>query len=88
MADKTPIEPEKKSPLPVVEPEIIPVPKHDVLPKDADFKDGIYNFRKTGKPFALCKHDVDGYGRTHTLKNTVDTWSGTEAEFIVAFEKA
>jgi hypothetical protein len=31
---------------------------------------------------------VDGYGRTHTLKNTEDTWSGTEQEFIVTFEKA
>lgn len=40
-----------------------------------------------GELFALCKHDPDTYGRTHSLKNTVHFWQGSEAQFQATFEK-
>lgn len=59
--------------------------------KDEDFTDGNYVMRKgdhVGEPFALCKHNPDVYGKTHTLKNNVHFWQGSEEQFRLAFEKA
>ncbi len=55
------------------------------LPDDADFKDGIYLMGD--EPYALCVHEVDGYGRTHSLKNSLHTWQGTEEQFNAAFKR-
>lgn len=40
-----------------------------------------------GEPFALCKHEPDTYGRTHSLKNSLHFWQGTEGAFQLYFEK-
>ncbi len=40
-----------------------------------------------GELFALCKHDPDTYGRTHSLKNSLHLWQGSEGQFQMYFEK-
>jgi len=80
-ADKAPL-------IPVVE-----APPPPLLAKIEDITDdkfvhGTFIHRKMQKPFALYKHAPDGYERTHTAKNSVHTWEGTEDEFNLAFEKA
>lgn len=40
-----------------------------------------------GEVFALCKHNPDVYGRTHSLKNSVHFWEGSESQFQIAFER-
>lgn len=41
-----------------------------------------------GEEFALCIHDPNSYGRTHSLKNSLHFWEGTEGQFQLQFEKA
>lgn len=40
-----------------------------------------------GESFALCQHDPDVYGRTHSLKNSLHFWEGSESQFQMYFEK-
>jgi hypothetical protein len=72
--------------------EAIPIEDHpeSSTPADHLFKDG--QFKKStgqdkGELFALCIHDADAYGFTHSLKNTVHFWQGTEKQFRENFEK-
>lgn len=41
-----------------------------------------------GEVMALCVHEPNTYGRTHTLKNNLHQWEGSEMQFQVLFEKA
>lgn len=76
---------EAKSLIPTVEVEkakdsgLDPCP----VPSDDKFTDGIYYL--DGVPFALCVHENDGYGRTHTLKNSASLWEGTAEQFNATF---
>ncbi len=80
----------KASPIPQVEKTIAAETGHDscALPKDEDFTEGVFVNQKDGNPYALCIHEADGYGRTHSLKNSTHTWQGTEVEFNASFKKA
>lgn len=41
-----------------------------------------------GEAFALCVHEPDTYGRTHSLKNSIHFWEGSLGAFERFFEKA
>lgn len=56
-------------------------------PKDEEFTDGMFKHSETGEPYALCKHEPDTYGNTHSLKNSAHFWQGREKEFRATFEK-
>lgn len=40
-----------------------------------------------GEVFALCIHPPNTYGRTHSLKNSLHYWEGSEGQFNQCFEK-
>lgn len=84
---RPPLPPLKASPIPQVEKPPLAETGFDAgaIPDDEEFTDGI--FEKDGEPFALCIHRADGYGRTHSLKNSIHTWQGTKEEFNAAFTK-
>lgn len=74
--------------IPKVESEIPAQKEQSNPPTDDKFIHGKFIHIKLNEPFALAKHDEDGYGRTRSLKNSVHFWQGTEAEFRQTFEKA
>lgn len=78
----------KVSPIPVVEkkPEVETGFDACKVPDDENFTDGLYE--KDGETYALCIHKPDGYGCTHTLKNTLHTWQGTKEQFNAEFTRA
>jgi len=76
------------NPIPKVEAPAPPLAAEENYLTDDKFTDGLYKLRKTGEPFALCKHAPNSYERTHSAKNSVHFWQGTEDEFNLAFEKA
>ena len=88
-------EPEQPpAPLPPLEASSIPQVEisleekaHDqyVTPKDEEYTGGIYMMGD--EPYALCVHEPNGAGKTHTLKNSRHFWQGTLEEFKAAFEK-
>jgi hypothetical protein len=77
----------KVSPIPVVEKTPVAESGFDAckIPDDENFTDGLYE--KDGEAYALCIHTADGYGNTHTLKNTLHTWQGTKEQFNAAFTR-
>lgn len=78
---------EKAPNIPVVEES----PVESDVPKgasDEDYKDGQFVDRETNEKFALCIHDADDYGRTHSLKNSLHFYQCTEEEFRQKFDKA
>lgn len=83
-----PLPPLKSSNIPQVEKIEEAETGHDggVNPVDDDFTDGI--FEMNGEKYALCIHEADIYGNTHTLKNSVHFWQGKEADFNTNFKKA
>ena len=85
---KPPLPPIKASPIPQVPKTTVAEVGLDAgaIPKDEDFTDGIFSL--DGEDYALCIHTADGYGRTHSLKNSVHTWQGTEVEFNATFKRA
>lgn len=85
-----PLPPLKASPIPQVDkaPESETGLDACALPPDEEFTDGVFISKIDGEQYALCKHDADGYGRTHSLKNSIHTWQGNSAEFNATFEKA
>jgi hypothetical protein len=82
-----PLPPLKASPIPQVELAVNPETGIDAgaSPKDEDFTDGI--FEMDGEKYALCIHDEDHYGRTHSCKNSVHFWQGSKEEFNASFNK-
>lgn len=87
----TPLPEIKASPIPFVAAEMIEEAKSlENAPKDEDFIDGLFVMKQgyhVGEEFALCIHEPNTYGRTHTLRNTQHQWEGTKKEFRQAFEK-
>jgi hypothetical protein len=83
---KKEIKPEP-TPIPKVEAQPAPLLKEEDYPTDDKFVHGTWIHRKTKQPFALWIHEPDVYDRTHTLKNSVSFWQGTEEQFILTFEK-
>lgn len=80
---------EKLGTLPVVElkePEANVI--SDVNPLDSDYNKGIWIHEETQEPYALAITEPNNYGRTHHLKNTAHSWSGTLEQFKLAFVKA
>lgn len=55
------------------------------FPKDEDFSHGLYVQKADKLEYALCVHEPNRYGRTHTLKNSHFVWEGTEEEFNAEF---
>lgn len=55
-------------------------------PSDDEFTDGLHTL--DGELYALCVHDPDGYGNTHTLKNNIHFWQGKEVDFNATFKRA
>lgn len=84
-----PLPPLKASPIPQVESDPVTETGIDAcaIPPDEEFTDGIYINKDDKMKYALCKHPPDGYGRTHSLKNSKKTWQGNAAEFNATFEK-
>lgn len=84
---KPPLPPITASPIPQVPKTNLPEVGLDAcqIPEDGLFVDGIYTM--DGEDYALCIHDADGAGRTHSLKNSVHTWQGTKAEFNDKFTR-
>ena len=76
-----------KSKLPVVEVKPIAEKLSPVAPTDEKYTDGIFLKRSDGEKYALCIHEEDNYGRTHSLKNTAHFWQGTKEQFQEHFEK-
>lgn len=85
-----PLPPLKASPLPQVEKKAEAETGRDAcaIPCDDEFTDGIFVNKADGEDYALCIHVADGYGRTHSCKNSQHTWQGTEDEFDATFKKA
>jgi hypothetical protein len=84
-----PLPPIIASPIPQVDsPETDPESGIDAgaAPKDEEHTDGI--FEKDGEKYALCIHDPDIYGNTHSLKNSRHFWQGKEPEFNAKFKKS
>jgi len=77
----------KVSPIPVAEKKPESESGFDAckLPDDENFTDGLYE--KDGETYALCIHPADGYGCTHSLKNTLHTWQGSKEQFNAAFTR-
>lgn len=77
----------KASPIPQIERKEAAETGHDSckLPCDEDHTHGI--FTADGEDYALCIHEPDGYGNTHTLKNSLHLWQGKEAEFNAKFSR-
>lgn len=84
---RSPLPPIKESPIPVVESANAAETGHDdcKLPEDGDFTHGLYEMNS--EKYALCIHAPDGYGNTHTLKNTLHTWQGTKEQFNASFTR-
>lgn len=86
-------EPEQpKPPLPKLTASNIPVVEASevdtgidavTVPPDEDFTEGTYYLGS--EPYALAIHAKDGYGNTHTLKNTLHLWQGNEEAFNATF---
>lgn len=82
----------KASPIPQVEavPEVSNV-SNGGAPADEDYTDGVFvmNAKATwpNEEFALCIHEPDTYGKTHSAKNSLHFWQGNEAEFDSMFKK-
>lgn len=82
-----PLPPLVASTIPQVEPpSVLPESGIDAcsFPSDDRFTDGIYEMG--GEKYALCIHEEDGYGNTHSLKNSLHTWQGKEADFNGKFK--
>ena len=77
----------KESPIPVVDIPSVAETGLDSckMPEDGDFTHGLYELN--GEKYALCIHKADGYGNTHTLKNTLHTWQGTKEQFNATFTR-
>jgi hypothetical protein len=56
-------------------------------PPDSAFTKGTYKCLKDGKKYALAVHEEDGYGNTHSLKNSSSLWQGDKQSFKENFEK-
>jgi len=56
-------------------------------PKEEDHTDGIFT-GQDGEKYALCIHDPDVYGNTHSLKNSAHFWQGKIEAFNAKFTKA
>jgi len=88
---KPPLPPLEPSLLPQVEEKVVEIPLAEGgAPKDNEFTDGIYRMKEgnhAGEDFALCIHEPDTYGKTHSAKNSLNFWQGNEKEFKSAFEK-
>ena len=80
-----PLPPLEASPIPqiVIVPEDVKV-EHST-PKDEEYTGGLWT--KDGEPYALCIHEPNEAGKTHTLKNSRHFWQGTNEEFKAAFER-
>ncbi len=77
------------SPIPQVEDVISPETGLDAcqVPPDDEFTDGVFVDSDTGEEFALCIHPKDGYGNTHSLKNSKRFWQGTVEKFNAKFKR-
>jgi len=87
VAQPSPLPPVAENPLPQVEAKPVDTSGLDAckLPDDGEFTGGI--FYDGDEPYALCVHDADGYGNTHSLKNSAHTWQGTEQQFNAKFRR-
>lgn len=56
-------------------------------PTDEMYTDGEYVQKSNGEVFALCIHEPDGYGKTHSLKNQAHTVQVNEGEFDAQFRE-
>ena len=56
-------------------------------PRDEDHDKGAFTRLSDGELYALAIHEKDTYGRTHSLKNTLHFWQGSEPEFRMQFTK-
>lgn len=54
---------------------------------DEKFTSGVWIRASDGEEYALCIHPADGYGQTHTARNTVHQWQGRAVDFNSAFTK-
>lgn len=84
-----PLPPLKASPIPQVEKTPIAENGSDPCPfiTDERFTDGIWVRASDGEDYALCIHDADGYGNTHTARNSEHQWQGKIEQFNAAFSR-
>lgn len=84
-----PLPPLKASLIPQVDKTPIATNGSDPCPYITDdrFTDGIWNRVSDGEDYALCIHDADGYGNTHTARNSEHQWQGRAADFNTAFNR-
>ncbi len=84
-----PLPPLKASPIPQVDKAPVAETGSDPCPYITDdrFTDGVFIRHSDGEQYALCIHDSDGYGQTHTARNSVHQWQGKAEQFNAAFTK-
>lgn len=83
-----PLPPPAESPLPVAESLARVADSDPAQPFDHEFTDGRF-LKRTGTPgeeYALCVHPPNAYGLTHSAKNTLHFWQGTEDQFRLEFD--
>jgi hypothetical protein len=77
------------SPIPQVEKKPVAESGSDPSPyiPDDRFVNGVWVRESDGEEYALCIHAPDGYGQTHTARNSVHQWQGGAAAFNAAFQR-
>jgi hypothetical protein len=86
---RPPLPPILASPIPLVEKVEASETGSDPCPyiPDDRFVNGIWIRESDGEEYALCIHKEDGYGQTHTARNTVHQWQGRAEQFNAAFQR-
>lgn len=86
---RPPLPPLVASPIPQVEPSPVAETGSDPCPyiPDDRFTNGVWTRNSDGEDYALCIHKPDGYGNTHSARNSVHQWQGVAADFNAAFQK-
>lgn len=84
-----PLPPLVASPIPQVEKTPVAETGSDPSPyiPDDRFVNGVWIRQSDGEEYALCIHEPDGYGQTHTARNSVHQWQGGAAAFNAAFQR-
>lgn len=77
------------NPIPLVTPIPVAESGSDPCPyiPDEKFVNGLWTRNSDGEDYALCIHKPDGYGQTHTARNSVHQWQGVASDFNAAFQK-